>query len=266
MSETLEMPLRYFRMFPPERWSGEVEEVQRIHRDEAALCLIDVYGEENADSSTPPPLSSTASIEASREIVDTAIIPALNAARECGITVIYVNNSAPLIHLRESVFGRAQERVTGLDISKVFAEPEADTLEYHRGENGFVGIAPELRPLEGEYFVRKHVHSGFFETRLHSLLTNLEKRWLFFCGFTLDCCLSATAMDALYRGYEVVLLRDATLACETNDEAIDHSFTQRMINWFEMMIGYTIATTTFVEATRAVSTLDSRTLARKSRA
>ena len=72
--------------------------------------------------------------------------------------------------------------------------------------------------------------------------------WIVFVGFALDACLLATTLDALYRGYEVVVLRDCTLACDKPDEASTLSFTKRMVTWIEMMVGRTATSQAFIQA------------------
>jgi nicotinamidase-related amidase len=98
----------------------------------------------------------------------------------------------------------------------------------------------ELEPHPDEYYVRKHVYSAFFDTRLDTLLRNLGTRNLVVAGFWADICMLATALDAFYRNYRVIWLRDGTLG--------DQEWT---IRWFENAIGYTVTTTDFAAACSA---------------
>jgi len=111
-----------------------------------------------------------------------------------------------------------------------------------------VEISKLLAPQVGDYFVRKHAYSGFFETRLDSLLRNLRVETIVFVGFSLDVCLMCTMLDALNLNYEVVLLRDCTLASDLPDEAASLAFTRRMVTWAEMVVGRTTTSVEFIAA------------------
>jgi nicotinamidase-related amidase len=241
-------------MYPPERWLGEEVEEQELPNPGTVFCLVDVYGlGHHPDDPAPAPspaLCSTSSVAEIERIAVKHIKPALLAARQLRLPIVYLNNSSPRIELMRSSFGRQELLVTDLRIDDLFAEPDADGLEYQRGDDRFVSISKLLAPEPGEYFIRKHVYSGFFETRLDSLLRNLGARWIIFLGFALDACLLATTLDALYRGYEVVVLRDCTLACDKPDEAATLTFTERMITWIEMMVGRTSTSQALIEAAK----------------
>jgi ureidoacrylate peracid hydrolase len=256
-TETLLLPLRYYRMFPPENWEGEAVETREIRLATTAFCLVDVYGlGQHPDDPEPhaaPPLSSASSVGAEGAVIQDHIHPTLLAARQTRLPIIYVNNSAPRIALMNGRFARHEQRVTGHAIDELFAERSADDAEYHRGESRFVEISKLIAPEAGEYFVRKHVHSGFYETRLDSLLRNLGIETIVFVGFALDACLLATMLDAMYRDYDIILVRDATLACDLPHEAETLSFTNRMVTWVEMMVGWTTTSAEFITACEAVT-------------
>ena len=109
-----------------------------------------------------------------------------------------------------------------------------------------------IEPLPGDYFIRKHAYSGFFQTRLDGLLRNLGIRTLICVGFALDLCLGCTMLDAMNRNYQTLLLRDCTMAMELPGDVDDLSFTERMITWMEYAIGFTATSKTFIAACEAV--------------
>ncbi len=85
-------------------------------------------------------------------------------------------------------------------------------------------VVERVRPANGDYFVLKPKHSGFFQTPLESLLGQLEARTLVVAGFATDICVLATAMDAAMRDFHLVVPQDAT-AAETehaHDAALMH--------------------------------------------
>jgi nicotinamidase-related amidase len=60
-------------------------------------------------------------------------------------------------------------------------------------------LARALPPAEGDYFVLKPKHSGFFQTPLEVLLGKLGVRQLVLTGVAADGCVLATAADAHLR-------------------------------------------------------------------
>jgi nicotinamidase-related amidase len=248
----LSLPTRHFRMYPPEEFHGKTDAVFDIDASHVAFCLVDVYGLGHHPDDEPaheyPALSSAGSVPVEAGIIREAIHPSLLAARRAGLPIVYVNNSAPRIALRESAFGELLDRVMGMPMDEILAERVADGLEYTRGDGRFVEISKLLAPEPGEYFIRKHAYSGFFGTRLDALLRNLDVKTLVMVGFSLDCCLLATMIDALQLDYEVVLLRDCTLATDLEDELDGLRFTNRMITWAEMIVGRTATSAAFIEA------------------
>ncbi|KAJ1453958.1 Isochorismatase-like protein, partial [Pelagophyceae sp. CCMP2097] len=73
--------------------------------------------------------------------------------------------------------------------------------------NDFV---PEAAPLEGEIVLRKPGKGAFFCTDLHERLRALKVTHLVVCGVTTEVCVQTTIREANDRGYECVLVEDAT--------------------------------------------------------
>ena len=71
-------------------------------------------------------------------------------------------------------------------------------------------LAELLRPDEGDYFVLKPKHSGFYATTLATLLEHLGARRLILTGINGDTCVLATAMDAYLRDFEIHVPADCT--------------------------------------------------------
>jgi nicotinamidase-related amidase len=249
---TITLPLRHYRLYPPERWAGEQVDNVEFDLARTAFCLVDVYGlghhPEDGQAHEYPALSSASSVGAEGEVVREAISPALAAARKLRLPIIYVNNAAPRIGFSQGALGRLLHRVTGYRMEELLAERYADDFEYHRGDSRFVEISHLISPQAGDYFIRKHAYSGFFESRLDSLLRNLGIENIIFVGFSLDVCLMCTMLDALNLNYEVILLRDCTLASDLPEEAETLAFTRRMITWAEMAVGRTATSNEFIEA------------------
>jgi nicotinamidase-related amidase len=241
----LELNGRYFRWFPAEKPLGRAEEPLSLEVSETAFLLVDGYlpekpGETDLLSDTEYSLKYSIAVE--------HIAPALQAARSASIPVVYVNNSAPNIRLESSEFSRQLARAQGFSVAEGFAEQGIDPREYRHGQGKWLHFAPPLRPLPGDIYIRKHVYSGFYATRLEAALRHLRARNLVFAGFRIDVCLGTTMLDALYRDFRVLLLRDCTLACELPAEIEARSFTERMLIWFETMVGMSLDSKDFIQA------------------
>ena len=267
MSRTIKLNTRYYRMFPPEHYAGYAYEPFEADFGRSALLVVDVYGlgfhpddpvpsyaTDGGHEEARPALCWFESADHESRIVESALLPALNAAREAGLTVIYLNNSAPKIGLPYSEFGKMLKRQLNTTMAEMFAEDDIDPKEYHYGESDHVKISKLLYPRENEYFIRKHVYSGFVGTRLDLLLRHLDIKNLFAVGFSADACLLTTVIDALWHDYRVVLLRDCTLANDMPEEQAELLGTQRMVRLMESLYCVSVTSQEFVEALVASKT------------
>jgi len=252
MTATIRLDTRFYRMFPPGNYQGYATEPYEAEIRRSCLLLVDVYGigreEAPAEDGSEQGMTWSGSAAAQRHIVDNALGPALAAARAAGMPVVYVNNSAPRIGLPHSEFGKMQRRQVGCEIESRFAEDGIDPREYEYGGTGYVSFASKLAPRDSDYFVRKHVYSGFVGTRLDLLLRYLDIKTLFVAGFSADACLLTTVIDALWHDYKVVLLRDCTLANEFPEDQAEHLGTQRMVRMMEALYCVSVESAELVQA------------------
>lgn len=249
---------RYYRMYPPEEFLGYGRKDLDLDTSTTVFLVVDVYGlgfdqgpQDLEQSSQWMGLVSKQSIEREKEVVVDHVRPALDAAREVGLPIVYVSNSAPRIALSKSAYHENKVDTLEFDTATMYAEDNIDPLEYHYGGSDVLHYSDVIAPREGDYYVRKHVHSGFFDTRLDTLLRNLGCKTLVCVGFALDACLGTTMIDALWRNYRVLLLRDCTYAIEIPGVDEPGSWTQRWILYTECMIGYTATSEQWIEACKA---------------
>ena len=78
-----------------------------------------------------------------------------------------------------------------------------------RGEPG-CEIVPELAPLPGEIVIDKPGKGAFYGTDLHANLQRLEVTHLVFAGVTTEVCVQTTMREANDRGYDCLLVEEAT--------------------------------------------------------
>ena len=69
-------------------------------------------------------------------------------------------------------------------------------------------IVDELNPGEQDIHVTKHRFSGFWDTELDSILRNMGLTTLFFAGVNADQCVLSTLQDAMFLGYDCLMLED----------------------------------------------------------
>jgi len=250
----LQLSARYYRVYPQRDFLGHVTETLEVDISRSAFVLVDVYGLGfSEEDDVPHPLAALSSwtIEEEREVTAGRIKPALDAARSAGFPIIYVCNSAPRIALARSEFAKQIQRSFNVAFHEICEEDTVDPREYHYGPSKFLKHSKILEPQPGDYYVRKLYYSGFKDTRLDALLRNLEIKTLIFVGYAADVCLHCTMIDGLNLNYEVIFLRDCTLAdVETLPGEVkgSHGFTERIVIWTEMNVGRSTTAAEFIQA------------------
>lgn len=109
-------------------------------------------------------------------------------------------------------------------------EPNDPEFEYWpphavKGTRG-AEIIDELAPQPGDHIVEKTAYSGFFRTNLEKMLNELEIEELLICGVATNICVLYTAVDALQRGFRLVVPETCVAALDEED----HRFALRQIN------------------------------------
>lgn len=244
----INLPARYFRYFPADAPLGHAHQTLALDSGETALLLVDVY---HAAEKSARDLVNTAWDGVWWRVVDEHLVPLIRSARAFGLPVIYVTNSSPRIEIGRSAFGARLRESMGFDPEDHFRERDVDPREYEQGEPVQLVFPPQLEPAPGDHYIRKHTYSGFFETRLDSLLRNRGIRTLLCAGFVADCCLLFTMADAVFRGYRAVAMRDCTLAVELPHEVGTLAQTERTIGWIERFLGPSATASDFVRAVEA---------------
>ena len=71
-------------------------------------------------------------------------------------------------------------------------------------------IIPELAPLPDELVITKPGKGAFYQTGLDDVLRSHNLTHLIFTGVTTEVCVQTTLREANDRGYECLLVEDAT--------------------------------------------------------
>lgn len=112
-----------------------------------------------------------------------------------------------------------------------------------QGEPG-ADIVPELSPIDGETVIDKPGKGAFYATDLGDVLADLAVSHLAFAGVTTEVCVQTTMREANDRGFDSLLLEDAT---ESYFPAFKQA-TLDMIRAQGAIIGWTATTDQFLEA------------------
>lgn len=128
----------------------------------------------------------------------------LESARKAGIFVVHTREGhrSDLSDLPESKYLRGNLKVKIGDTG-----PMGRVLV--RGEKGH-DIIPEVYPIEGEPVIDKPGKGAFWATDLHGILQNRGIKTLIVCGVTLEVCVHTTVREANDRGYDSLVVADAT--------------------------------------------------------
>jgi nicotinamidase-related amidase len=223
---TLQLPVRYYRDFAPH--FDYAYETLALPLERTAFLLVDVDGGENP-------------------VTEKFIVPALQAAREAKMQVAFVHNDLRLV---------ADEGNIVFEIWGKTKNLRRDA--WKRGSDFAPRYTDTVRPRPDEPNFPKWGWSGFHDTFLDQHLRAHDVKTLICVGYNLRACLYGTVVDAVYRNYRVVVLRDGVRATEqpdTRDDAMPEGgwIGKIMLRQIEHLIGYTSTSAEFVAACRARS-------------
>lgn len=134
----------------------------------------------------------------------------LSAARGAGMTVVHVRTE-----FREDMEDAGRPR------SRTRQMMESVARGLTRGSAG-AEIAADLAPAPSDLVVVKKSFSGFAATNLHDVLARHHIETLLFAGGTTTVCVESTLRDAMFLGYNTVVLSDCTadMSTELQDSAL----------------------------------------------
>ena len=239
----LKLKGRYYRKYPPGQPLGHAEEELTLGLGDTVFLIVDVYGrgyDEGDDLGSAPEVYKRAVLR-NRDIVVNYIKPAKVAAKRAALPVVYLTNYLAPSTTANNEWRKLSLRVHGIDALDLWREPN-DILAFSRI------IAPEA----DDYLIKKQHYSGFFETHLESLLKELGARNLVVVGFDAPVCLGHTVVDAMYRNYRVIVLRDCIGAPEYVETQEGGWVNWMAVRFIECGVGYTATAADFIQSCQAL--------------
>ncbi len=228
---------------------------------QTGFVLVDIWDASDLPDAIKPGGISFA--ERAGAITRERIVPALEAARELGLTVIH----APTANVSEHY----RERCRVPDAPTAEAGPPRDwppaenraawSEEMWEARYGDYGadlrklmhdatrILPEVEPIESDWII-------FTSEDMHQICREQGLLNLIYVGFATNMCLlfkPGALWEMSRAGYRCVVLRDCTTAVE-NADSIDGLWqTRAFVDWFEMQaLAYTATSDDFLAACAGV--------------
>lgn len=223
------------------RWSLPVDSV--------ALVLIDLWDDIYVQSH----------LERARKITREKIAPLLEAFRRVGAAVVHAPCPSVAEQYPDFRFGEKPRDEHSPPRSDW---PPAD-FRQKKGEYAKFARPEEPHTQEFDRIIAERRMSKLVSVEkpdvviadgdeLQAFLSHRKILWLFYCGFATNICVlfrdyGMVAMSR-QRGYEAILVRDATTGIETADTYEGLQLTHGVIGLTEHILGYTTAAASLLEA------------------
>lgn len=203
--------------------------------ERTALLVIDMQNDFCAPGGFGEKLGND--VSAARSIIP-VLVDVLRAARDCGMTVVHTREGhlPDLSDCPPSKLARSRRQGAGI------GDPGPMGRILVRGEPGHA-IVPELAPLPGEPVVDKPGKGAFYRTELQDMLRRRRIESLVLTGVTTHVCVHTTLREANDRGYDCLVLEDATAAFDP----ADHEAAIRMVWQQGGIFGWTASSSSFKE-------------------
>jgi nicotinamidase-related amidase len=247
---TLNIPSRYYRVYtnsdvPCDEQNFQfVEKTLSIPAEQAALVLVDVWSTHYIDSW----------LNRATEITQQKIVPMLEAARNAGVTVIHAPSPRVVESHHPENMPPAQEPspappqkwppadFRGLYRQNEFGRnPEPRLNEAHARYVTELKISDLSKPLPNEPIIADG-------EQLHQTLSDRKILHVFYAGFATNWCVINRDYGLIatsHKGYNVVLLRDATTGVEFHDSVDQLTATEIAIREIETKYAWSALSTDF---------------------
>lgn len=186
------------------------------------------------------------------------LVPAIGrviaAARRVGVAVVYLTAPVPAQPdpiimppqaFRGTGLARWEHYVRSASTGRSTATTEPRPSGWNRE------IVHGLTPEPDDRVIVKPSYSGFFHTDLHDRLHEANVATLLFTGCTTSVCVESTLRDAVFRGYDCVLLDDCV--AEPVGGTLERTNHDATVHLVEMVLGWVSDSASIVDALDAAS-------------
>ena len=255
----LNLPCRYYRVYTDADVPCDEENFEFVERDlsipldQTALVLVDVWSDHYIDSWR----------KRATEVTHQRIVPLLQAARRVGMLVIH----APSPRIVESDHPESMPAPTPTQPEDTPEWPPAQFRGIYRsGEFAALGRNPEPRLQEAiaRYATTQSIADAVAPVpgesiiatgpQLHDLLCERQILHLIYAGFATNWCVIGRDYGIIAlneRGYNIVLIRDATTGVEFHDTVGQLTATEIAVREIETKYAWSTTTDVFVAACSA---------------
>jgi nicotinamidase-related amidase len=126
--------------------------------------------------------------------------------RALGVPIVWLNWGVrpDLLNASPSLLHAHCPEGTGAGLGETIPGGKPILVEGGWGAAIVDGLVPDERDIR----VTKYRYSGFWDTELDSILRNLGVTSLFFAGVNADQCVMSTLQDAMFLGYDCIMVED----------------------------------------------------------
>ena len=133
----------------------------------------------------------------------------LHAARQASLQIVYLKMAfQPDLSDLGSPDSPNRVRHLGIGVGQAIRAPDGTESRILIRDTWSTDIVAELAPQANDRVVYKHRFSGFYQTDLDAILTQLAVKQLIITGCTTSVCVESTVRDAMFRDYQCILLAD----------------------------------------------------------
>lgn len=253
----MRVPVQYYRLATDigmecvESKFGYVHKELTLDVSETALVIVDPWDKHYIINW----------LKRANEITRTKIAPAVEAARNCGIKVIYAPSPGVALKYPQWTKFACDEEVNPLSSHPLDWPPPDFRQRTGRYAEYFpVPLSKEPAVINAKPYpnaineiIRPKPEDFVIATgnQLERLLKYYRVLHLFYCGFAVNMCVQLRdyGMRAFAsKGYNLILIRDATTGVEYHDTVDDLLATKTAIRDIETLLGWSTSTEDFVKA------------------
>lgn len=158
------------------------------------------------------------------------VIDMLNDFVQAGAPLEVPGAQGIISNIKKKIEEARREKIPVIYLCDAHApdDPEFRVWPKHavRGSYG-AAVIEELKPEKKDSIILKTTYSGFFGTRLDTLLKKLKPKQLIATGVCTEICVLYTVADAYMRGYEV----DVPEGCVSGLTQEDHEFALKQMKY-----------------------------------